>query len=180
MKIKKLIAAVLALTLCVAMAACTTPETDPTKATEATQPGKDSSIVMSDSFTFSDPTDLDFDARYVYFGDETSTVISNMAAAGYKALKMFEVLYTKEGKVAGEYQFFVCADEEAAKAVADFYKLQGMTLEQSGAVVYMFNNADTVEALIMTYAGMGMLADEKVETYLAFLSQFNGLTEYKG
>lgn len=180
MKFKKLIAAVLALALCAAMAACTAPETAPTKTTEATQPGKDSSIVMSDSFTFSGPTDLDFDARYVYFGDETSTVISNMAAAGYKALKMFEVLYTKEGKVAGEYQFFVCADEEAAKAVADFYKLQGMTLEQSGAVVYMFNNADTVEALIMTYAGMGMLADEKVETYLVFLSQFNGLTEYKG
>ena len=51
-------------------------------------------------------------------------------------------------------------------------------MTQDGKVLYAFNDGDTVLAMVMTYQGMGVVADETPESYLSFTADFNGLTEY--
>ena len=208
MKLKKWIALMLALALCAALTACgsgtatsagndsapqepasaqsgdSTPEEEPQSAEksaegeEPAEPVTYAPIQMNDDYTFEDPTDLDFDTRYVYVGYESCKLLTDMKNFGYTATAMYEILYTKDGEVAGEYQYFVCEDETAAADLMSFFEGQGQTVTQDGSVLYSFNDADTLLALIMTFEGMGSLPDETPESYLKFTADFNGLEEY--
>lgn len=43
---------------------------------------KDFSIQMTDSYTFTDPQDIDFDERFVLVGDENCKLLSDMSKMG--------------------------------------------------------------------------------------------------
>lgn len=202
MKLKKWTALILALALCAVLTACgggkTTPAEDdgesqkpaaaqsedsaqteePGEAEKPAEKVEYAPIKMNDEYTFTDPTDLEFDTRYVYVGHESSKLLTDMKNFGYQATIMYEILYTKDGEVAGEYQYFVCEDETMAADLTAFFESQGQTVTQDGAVLYAFSDADKLLAFIMTYEGMGELPDETPESYLKFMADFNGLEEY--
>lgn len=135
-------------------------------------------IQMADDYTFTDPTDLDFDTRYVYMGYEECKLLSDMKNFGFDVTAMYEILYTKGGEYAGEYQYFICPDETMAADLTAYYQGQGQNVTQDGKAVYAFSDGETLLATVMTYQGMGMIPDETPESYLNFMAEFNGLVEY--
>jgi hypothetical protein len=140
---------------------------------------KNFSLQMSDSYTFTDPQDIEFDQRYVLEGDENSKLISNMANMGYTASKMYDIIYLNDGSPAAEYQYFVTADEASATALAQFYTSQGQKITQEGNVLYAFVDGDTLEGSIISLAGTGAISDETVEAYVEMMKSFNGLVDYE-
>ena len=140
---------------------------------------EDFSIQMTDAYTFTDPADLVFDKRYVLVGDKNCKLLSDMNNMGYQAETMYEIIYENEGKPAGEYQYFVTSDEASAQDLEAYYQSIGQNITRDGNILYAFVDGDSLEALIITYAGYGQLSDETVEAYADMMKSFNGLTDYK-
>lgn len=134
-------------------------------------------IEMTDTYTFTDPEDLDFDTRYVFKGDSTCKILVDMLNFDFRGVAMYEILYEKDGEAVGEYQYFVMEDEENAKGLADFYAGQGQTVTQEENRVYAFSNGDLLKSTIMTFKGVNMISDEKPETYARYIADTNGLVE---
>lgn len=149
--------------------------------TDASEPEQEVAyepIQMTEDYTFTDPTDLDFDTRYVYVGYEDCKLLSDMKNVGLEATAIYEILYTKNGEYAGEYQYFICPDETLAADLTAYYQGQGQNVTQDGKAVYAFTDGETLLGMVMTYQGMGMIPDETPESYLNFMADFNGLVEY--
>lgn len=140
---------------------------------------KDFSIQMTDSYTFSDPEDLEFDQRFVLTGDESSKLLSDMSNMGYAASEIYLILYAQDGMAVGEYQYFVTPDEASATALAEFYTSQGQQVTQTDNVLYAYSEADIIQASITTFASMGTISDETPEAYIEMMESFNGLVEYE-
>ncbi|MEZ3435622.1 MAG: hypothetical protein K1W34_13550 [Lachnospiraceae bacterium] len=140
---------------------------------------KDFSLQMTDSYTFTDPQDIDFDERYVLVGDENSKLLSDMSKMGYAASKIYDIVYANGGSPAAEYQYFVAQDEAGATALAEFYTSQGQQMTQEGNVLFAFVDGDTLEGSIVMMASTGALTDETVEAYVEMMKSFNGLVDYE-
>ena len=115
---------------------------------------KDFTLQMTDSYTFTDPQDIDFDESYVLVGD---------------------IVYVNEGTPAGEYQYFVSPDEASAAALAEFYISQGQQIIQEGNIIFSFVDGDTLEGSIVMMAGTGAISDETPEAYIEMMKSFNGV-----
>lgn len=137
------------------------------------------SIQMTDTYTFTDPEDLSFDKRYVLTGDKTCKLLSDMNNMGYAAETMYEIIYENEGKPAGEYQYFVAADEASAEDLESYYSSMGQNVTREENVLYTFVDGDTLEATIITFAGMGEMSEETPEAYAEMMKSFNGLSDYE-
>ena len=59
---------------------------------------KDFSLQMTDSYTFTDPQDIDFDQRFVLKGDESCKLLSDMANMGYPATANYDIVYANDGE----------------------------------------------------------------------------------
>ncbi len=140
---------------------------------------KDFSIQMTDSYTFSDPEDLEFNQRFVLVGDESCKLLSDMSNMGYTASKIYLILYAQDGAAVGEYQYFVTPDEVSAAELADFYTSQGQQITQAENVIYAYSEADKIQATIVTFASMDTISDETPEAYIEMMKSFNGLVEYE-
>lgn len=140
---------------------------------------KDFSIQMTDSYTYKDPEDLDFDQRFVLVGDESCKLLSDMSNMGYTASNIYLVLYVQDGTAVGEYQYFVTPDEASAAALAEFYTSQGQQITQEQNVIHIYSDADTIQAAIITFASMDTISDETPEAYIEMMKSFNGLVEYE-
>ncbi|MCI8640069.1 MAG: hypothetical protein HFG41_13260 [Coprococcus sp.] len=140
---------------------------------------KDFTLAMTDSYTFTDPQDLDFDQRFVLVGEAGCKLLTDMGNMGYNADKMYEILYAKDGVPVGEYQYFVAPDEENAASLAEFYKSQGQNITVEGNVLYAYSEGDVIEATIVTFASTGTITDETPEAYIEMMKSFNGLMEYE-
>lgn len=140
---------------------------------------KDFSIQMTDSYTFTDPEDLDFDQRFVLTGDESCKLLSDMSNMGYAASNIYLILYAQDGTAVGEYQYFVTSDEESAAELAQFYTSQGQQITQTENVIYAYSEADTIQAAIIAFASMDTISDETPEAYIEMMKSFNGLVEYE-
>ncbi len=151
-----------------------TEEGDETKAAgAAAHPG----IEMTDTFTFTDPADLDFDTRYVFMGDSTCKLLTDMLNYDFHGTALYEILYVKDGEGVGEYQYFVMEDEESAKGLADFYGAQGQNVTQEENRVYTFSDADLLKSTLMMLSGANMIRDEEPETYVRYIADSYGLVE---
>lgn len=139
--------------------------------------GSTGGVKMTDSYTFEDPADLDFDTRYVLHCDENSTMVAGIPAE-YGVLSNYSILYAKAGAPAGCYDFFVCDSAEHAQAVADLYAAQGMNLTaaEDPAVVYAFTDGETMEATLITIQSVGAAKDATLESYVEFMKTSTGAT----
>lgn len=140
---------------------------------------KDFSLPMADSYTFTDPQDMEFDQRFVLKGDASCKLLSDMANMGYLATAMYDIVYANDGAAAAEYQYFVAADEAGASSLAQFYTSQGQQITQEGNVIYAYMDGDTLQASITTMASMDVITEETVEAYIEMMKSFNGLVEYE-
>ncbi len=135
------------------------------------------SLMITDSYTFTDPEGLAFDQRYVLTGDASSKLLSDIINAGYEVTAMYDIVYEREGKAAGEYQYFVTPDEENAKALEEFYASQGQTVTREGNLLYAFVDGEVLQANIMTFSSMNLMSGETVRDYVDFMIGSYGLTE---
>lgn len=140
---------------------------------------KDFTLQMTDSYTFTDPQDIDFDERFVLVGDENCKLLSDMSKMGYSASNMYDIVYVNDGTPAGEYQYFVTPDEASATSLAEFYTSQGQQITQEGNVIYAYTDGDTLEGSIVMMAGTGAISDETPEAYIEMMKSFNGLVDYE-
>ena len=139
---------------------------------------EDFSIPMTDTYTFTDPGDLEFDTRYVLTGDENSKLLGDMKNFGFSVSAMYDIIYALEDKPVREYQYFVCPDEASAADLAEYYTSQGQQVIQEGQILYATVSGDQMEAMITLYASSGSMSGDTVEDYVDFMAGFNGLTEY--
>ena len=140
---------------------------------------KNFSLQMTDTYTFNDPQDIDFDQRYVLVGDENSKLLSDMGNMGYQVSKMYDIVYVNGGSPAAEYQYFVTPDEASATDLAQFYTSQGPKITQEGNVLYATVDGDTLEGSIISLVGTGAISDETPEAYIEMMKSFNGLVDYE-
>ncbi len=143
------------------------------------KPDEDFSIAMTDSYTFTDPEDMDFDQRHVLVGDPSAKLLSDMTNFGFEVTAMYDIVYVKDGKPAGEYQYFVAKDEENAVSLKEFYESQGQKITQEGNIIYAVVDGDVLDANIIMLSSMNAISGETPEAYLEYMKSFNGLTDYK-
>ncbi len=140
--------------------------------------GSTGDVKMTEKYTFTDPADLQFETRYVLYCDENSKMVAT--AANYGMRKMYSILYAdgKDAPVA-YYEFMVCDTPENAQAVIDLYASMGTSLTVSEAdpcVIYSSTDADTMEAMLISFQASGVLSDTTVSAYLEYYKTFTGGT----
>lgn len=174
---------ILAMLMCIAMGCalltgCGSKGGDSGKKNDTAEIEKDFSLKITDSYTFTDPQDLDFNERYVLTGDESCKLLSDMKNFDYTATAVYQIIYGKDGEAAGEYDFFVTPDEESAAELAAFYSSQGQEITQEGNIIYSYVDGDTLQAKIITFAGQNTISEETVKAYAEMVRDFNGLMDY--
>lgn len=132
-------------------------------------------VKITENYTFEDPTDIEFDKRYVITCDETSPMVASAASYGMSAT--YTILYAKEDAPVAQYDFMVVDTEEHAQGVIDLYASQGTalkTLDDDATVVYASSDGDTVEGSIVAMLSAGMISEATVSAYVEFYSQTIG------
>ena len=179
---KKLITVLLCLTLGLAATACGAGKdkgsSDAGDAGQETTVDKDFSLAMTDTYTYTDPQDLNFDQRFVLKGDESCKLLSDMKNFGYTATNVYQIIYAKDGEGAAEYDYYVTPDEASAQALAQFYTSQGQQVTQEGNVLYSVMDGDTLQATIITLSSLGAMSGDTVEDYAEMMKSSYGLTDY--
>ena len=134
--------------------------------------GSTDPIKMTDSFTFNDPTDIEFAKRYVIYADETSVMVASAADYGMKA--MYSVIYAdSDDAPVYSYDFMVVDTAEHAQAVIDLYASQGSTLyvrDEDPCVIYGSTDGDALTGAFVAYQSYGMISDATVSSYVEFYS----------
>lgn len=140
--------------------------------------GSTGDIKMTDKYTFTDPADLKFEKRYAMYCDENSKAVST--AASYGVTAMYSVMYADaEDSPVGIYEFMVCDTEDHAKAVIELYTSFGTTLtvaEADPCVLYSFAEADTAEAMLISFQANGVISEATTGAYFEYYKTFNGGT----
>ena len=134
--------------------------------------GSAGAIKMTDSYTFNDPTDIEFEKRYVIYADENSPMVSSAADYGMKA--MYSIIYANaDDAPVGSYDFMVVDTAEHAQAVIELYATQGSTLaarEEDPCVLYGFTDGEALEGAFVAYLSYGMITEATVSSYVEFYS----------
>lgn len=181
---KKLFCAILSLAMLLTLlAGCNLFATTPQGDTNPSSDGDvvDTSIKMSDNYTFTDPEDLAFEKRYAIFCDENSTSVASAASYGVKA--MYSVMYADGDDIpVGYYEFMVCDTAENAQAVIELYAAFGTTLsvtEEDPCVLYSFAAADAVEAMMISFQAGGIISEATASAYMEYYKTYSGGTMLK-
>lgn len=177
MKKKILSAAVLTLTVSLLLSGCSLFAA-PGDSDGSKNGGSSDAVKMTDSYTFEDPAELDFDTRYVLYCDENTKMISQ-APAEYGVKAGYSIIYAKDNAPVADYEFFVCDSAEHAQAAADLYASQGQSLtaaEGDPCVLYSFAGADTFEASLVTFQSYGIISEATVSAYVEFMQTNSGGT----
>ena len=140
-------------------------------------------IKMSDLCTFSDPSGLSFDTRYVLHGGSDCIPAKRANAQGYSCKEAYVVLYAKGGQAAGEYVCYVMSSEAEAQRMASayvgVYNGGGQSAGRWGDVVYVYSSGDYVQTSIRTYYDQGVIKSETPAAYLGMQFYFGGMSEYQ-
>lgn len=151
------------------------PQGDPNPSGTA---GKvDTSVKLTDKFSFTDPEGVDFDKRYVLYCDETSAMVSSAADYGMKA--SYSIYYAKEDAPVCSFDYFVCDTAENAQKLIDLYASQGSVLtvcEEDPTVVFSTTDGETLEGALMMYQSYGMIEEATVSAYVNFMATSVGGT----
>lgn len=139
--------------------------------------GGNDPVKLSDKYTFEDPTDIEFDKRYVIYCDETSPMVSSAADYGMKA--SYVIYFAKEDAPVCSFDYYVCDTAENAQKLIDLYASQGSTLtvcEADPTVVFTSSDGDTLEGVLLMYQSYGMIEEATVSAYIQFMATSVGGT----
>lgn len=195
---KKILCVALTLLMCIAMlAGCGADEkpnnSDSTNtanpATNTENPGSESGtseqpdgemptgegVKITDAYTFTDPTGLDFDTRYVlYYGPDNTLV---MAAADDGMLAEYTIIYARDEKAVAEYTFYVLDTAENAKALYNEMESYARTpdfVEGDDTVIVDSSDEYALEANLDIFVMGELLTDAKASTYVNFYIDYYG------
>ena len=175
---KKILCAVMTLVMLAAMlTACGSTSGNEKPGNEPADPETVSyePVKITENYTFEDPTDIEFDKRYVITCDESSPMVA--AAASYGMSATYTIIYAKEDAPVAQYDFMVVDTEEHAQGVIDLYASQGTTLktlDEDATVLWASSDGDTVEGSIVAMLSAGMISEATVSAYVEFYSQTIG------
>lgn len=175
---KKILCAVMTLVMLAAMlTACgsTSGNEKPGNEPSGTETVTYDPIKITEDYTFEDPTDIEFDKRYVLACDENSPMVSS--AADYGMTAAYTIIYAKEDAPVASYDFLVVDTEEHAKALVDLYATQGSTLtavDGNPTVLTSSMDGDTMEGTLVAFQSYGMISEATVSAYVEFYSQSIG------
>ncbi|MDE6167140.1 MAG: hypothetical protein K2G28_01620, partial [Acetatifactor sp.] len=140
--------------------------------------GSSGAVKMTDSYTYEDPEDLDFDTRYVIKCDENTAMIAQIPAE-YGVKASYSIIYARDDAPVADYEFFVCDSAEHAAAAAALYASQGQALQEAEndpCVLYAYSDGDTMEATLVTFQSYGMISEATVSAYVSFMQTNTGGT----
>lgn len=140
--------------------------------------GSAGDVKMTDSYTFTDPDGLEYETRYVLYCDENSNMVATAASYGMKA--MYSIMYA-DGKDApvGYYEFMICDTPENAQAVIELYAAMGSALtalEEDPCVIYSSTDADSIEAMLISFQAGGIISESTVSAYMEYYKTYTGGT----
>ncbi len=124
-------------------------------------------VKMTDSYTFTDPSDIEFEKRYVVRIDETSGLIQQLYSEELKGI--YGVFYAdaNDGPVVG-YEFMICTSPESVQEITNRFASGGLTLiatEEDPLVLYYITDADGLEANMVSYVASGLASEAVVSAY---------------
>lgn len=139
--------------------------------------GGNDPVKLTENYTFEDPTDIEFDKRYVIYAGEGSAMVSS--AEAYGMIAAYSIVYAKEDAPVCSYDFMICDTAENAQKVIELYAASGSTLtavEEDPSIVYAQSDGETLEAGIMVYQSYGMIQEATVSAYVEFYATSIGGT----
>ena len=135
-------------------------------------------IAVTDDFTFTDPEDIEFDTRYVYYGDKNSIILSSYENIGINVDSVYIIFYAKDEAGLAEYQYYVFDDEESVESLADLLGAQGIDMEYDGLLGWCTKDGDLMESTIMTCSELDAISDATASAYTEIYTKSYGLWEY--
>lgn len=133
-------------------------------------------IKITDAYTFENPAGLEFEKRYVVYGDENCTVVSSSADYGMKAIYMIAYATADDG-AAGLYTFMIVDSAENAQRLTDYYATQGQALtaaEEDPCVLYTFSDGETMEASLVMMQSLDAISEATVSMYVEWFAANTG------
>lgn len=118
-------------------------------------------IVLAEDYKITDPEDLDFDTRYVLYGDASNATLQLYASMGITIDEAYVIIYEKDGKAIAEYDYYAFADETSATTFLGV--AVGMELE--GLIGKNVQTQDMIDATIAMMISGGAMAGETAEDY---------------
>lgn len=138
----------------------------------------DTSIQMTELYTFEDPAELEYETRYVLYCDENSNMVATAASYGMQA--MYSVMYADADDMpVSYYEFMICDTPENAQAVIELYAAMGSSLsvaEEDPCVIYSSTDADSMEAMLISFQAGGIISGTTVSAYLEYYKTYTGGT----
>lgn len=132
-------------------------------------------IQITEAYAFTDPADLDFDARYVlYLGPENQAVAMG-ASSGLS--EQYIILYAKEEKALASYNLSIYDTAESAQAAAEAMAATGTTMtpaEEDGTVIYSCSDGAAMELVMASLSEAGLLPDTNASSFANFQVEMNG------
>ena len=133
------------------------------------------SLKISDSYTFTDPEGLDFDARYVLYGGSNSSAVTIVNQQGCHVAEMYEILYVKDGRAVAEYRCYRGADEASAQQMAQLYNASCYQ-----DVVVLYSDQAVLEQMMGYYVQFGGMSEATPTAYLQYMMANEGMVPYQG
>lgn len=135
--------------------------------------------------TYTPPDDVEYDTYYlaqfdVHPEDEYSVLTEYVQ---YGLQKNYHVIYGKDGRPVRQDDIYICDTAENASALYDYFIELGVTTDvvsiyaDDPAMLVLFTDQQTLEAIILQYAGygIGLDADADAAAYAEFDAQiFSG------
>ena len=142
-------------------------------------------IKMSDLCTFSDPSGLSFDTRYVLHGGSDCMPAKRVAAStGYSCKEAYVILYARGGQAVGQYECYVMNSESDARGLASalaavYGNDGGFSYGNWGDVAYLYSPGSYVQDSISLFYMQGAIESETPAAYLGMQFYFGGMSEYQ-
>lgn len=168
---KKLTTLLLVVCMLVTAAGCSMFASDDGagKGDESKSGTEDQGVKITDTFTHQDPTDIEFDERRILeYPKENDYVTTMNDQLDVKATAAYMIIYAKDKKVVGHYEYIVCEDEEHAEKLTKIQSDYVQNVKTEGNVSYFSKTGDALESEIASNISMNMMADDTIESYINF------------
>lgn len=136
-------------------------------------------LTITDDFTHEDPTDLDFDARIVLYGDKScglAAICVEQMGVSSEPVAIYDIIYGKDDVPVYTYEYIVFANEEDAKIYQDTMGGAGLNVEVDGCRTLYVKGAEELAAEITMLKGLSVMSTGNMEEYANVTEQMNEIT----
>ncbi len=120
------------------------------------------SISFKDGYKITDPEGLEFDNRAVLYADINNATLQMYMGMGVTINEQYIVIYEKDGKIIGEYNYMAFADEASVTA----FQAMAPAMKVDGLKGTNYMDQDAIEVQIITMQANGMMTGESLADYV--------------